>query len=263
MTSSARWSDLVTRIISAAALLLMAIGASLYGRLGFGLFTAAVCGCMAWELARMHAPRLPGGAWIAGVVTAVLVIAQGPSLIILGVFVTMFLGLIVALALGLSMSRDQPVFAVYWMAILLTAQVMLVLFQPVFAHLLLLLIAVVIATDIFGYFAGRILGGPKFWPRISPKKTWSGVVAGWMASALVGIVVMIVWNGSLILPILAVLMSLASQLGDIAESAIKRRAGVKDTSDLIPGHGGFMDRFDGIVGAAMVVFFAFVVELAL
>ncbi|MEM6481832.1 MAG: phosphatidate cytidylyltransferase, partial [Pseudomonadota bacterium] len=116
------------------------------------------------------------------------------------------------------------------------------------------LIVVVIATDIAGYFAGRHIGGRKFWPAVSPKKTWSGTGAGWVAAALVGAVFMPVldWGWSLV-PI-SVIVSFAGQLGDIAESALKRRMGVKDSSRLIPGHGGVFDRFDAMLGASAAAF---------
>ena len=108
------------------------------------------------------------------------------------------------------------------------------------------------ATDIVGYFAGRIFGGPKFWPRFSPKKTWSGTVAGWIGAGIFGALV-----GPGLLGVSwwacglgAVVLSFAGQMGDIVESALKRRAGVKDSSSLIPGHGGVLDRLDALVAVA-------------
>jgi phosphatidate cytidylyltransferase len=101
-----------------------------------------------------------------------------------------------------------------------------------------------------GYFAGKIIGGPKFWPAVSPKKTWSGTSAGWVGAALVGVGFVIWGGGGIMLVRISVLVSMASQAGDIVESALKRRTGVKDSSALIPGHGGFFDRFDGMMGAA-------------
>jgi phosphatidate cytidylyltransferase len=121
---------------------------------------------------------------------------------------------------------------------------------------MLWLVGVVLASDVLGYFAGRLIGGPKFWPRISPKKTWAGTVAGWIGAALVGWAAMSPMGVGPGLIVLSVVLALAAQMGDIAESAIKRRAGVKDSSRLIPGHGGVMDRFDGMVGAALVLLLA-------
>ena len=100
------------------------------------------------------------------------------------------------------------------------------------------LIALVIATDIAGYFAGKMIGGPKFWPAISPKKTWSGTAAGWVGAALVGVLAMPLLSVGAGLIALSILLSFASQLGDIFESFVKRKTGVKDSSNLIPGHGG-------------------------
>jgi phosphatidate cytidylyltransferase len=93
----------------------------------------------------------------------------------------------------------------------------------------------VIASDVLGYFAGRILGGPKFWPRVSPKKTWSGTVAGWVGAAGVGLGSGPRGLGSAALVWVSPLVAFAGQMGDIAESAIKRRAGVKDSLEPDPG----------------------------
>jgi len=112
---------------------------------------------------------------------------------------------------------------------------------------------VVVASDVLGYFAGRMLGGPKFWPAISPKKTWSGTVAGWIGAALVGLVVVLATGASWALVPFSALVAFAGQMGDIAESWVKRRAGVKDASALIPGHGGVLDRFDALIGAVVLV----------
>jgi phosphatidate cytidylyltransferase len=116
-----------------------------------------------------------------------------------------------------------------------------------------ILFAVVWTTDIAGYFAGRAIGGPKLAPSISPKKTWSGAIAG-----VTGVVV-IVWLATRYLPearvtplvVVAVLLSIVSQAGDLAESALKRRFGIKDASQIIPGHGGVMDRLDGFWAVAL------------
>ncbi len=116
------------------------------------------------------------------------------------------------------------------------------------------LVGIVITSDVAGYFAGRMLGGPKFWPAISPKKTWSGTVAGWAGAAALGYGFYALGHGSAALIALSPIVAFAGQMGDIAESWLKRRAGIKDSSNLIPGHGGVMDRFDALVGAALLVF---------
>lgn len=117
---------------------------------------------------------------------------------------------------------------------------------------LLFLFAVVWATDIFAYLVGRRLGGPLLWPRLSPKKTWSGAIGGTVGGVAAGIAVAYASGGTraAVAGVLALVLSIVAQGGDLFESAIKRRFGVKDTSHLIPGHGGVMDRLDGFLVAA-------------
>jgi phosphatidate cytidylyltransferase len=114
------------------------------------------------------------------------------------------------------------------------------------------LFAVVWAEDTGAYFAGRLIGGPKLAPRISPNKTWAGAVGGTVAAIIAGSAVVILagieWKAMHAL--VAFVVSVAAQIGDLIESAIKRRFGVKDASALIPGHGGMMDRVDGFLIAA-------------
>lgn len=132
---------------------------------------------------------------------------------------------------------------------------------------LVFVLFIVWATDIGGYFAGRGIGGPKLWPRVSPKKTWAGAIGGFAASLAVAAVFAIAAphrdDPQLALKIgpllgLGAALSIVSQLGDLLESAVKRRFGVKDSSHLIPGHGGLMDRLDGFIAAAVAaVIFGF------
>ncbi|ABD07525.1 Phosphatidate cytidylyltransferase [Rhodopseudomonas palustris HaA2] len=118
---------------------------------------------------------------------------------------------------------------------------------------LVLIFLIVWGSDIGGYFAGRSIGGPKLWPRVSPKKTWAGAIGGLVLSLLVGLVFALSGFGKIIpLLILAAVLSTSSQLGDLFESAVKRRFGVKDSSHIIPGHGGLLDRLDGYVAAVAV-----------
>lgn len=121
-----------------------------------------------------------------------------------------------------------------------------------FAALMFVLL-LVWATDIGGYFAGRGIGGPKLWPRVSPKKTWAGAAGGFAASlAVAGAFAAFGVGKAVPLLVLAALLSMVSQAGDLFESAVKRRFGVKDSSHLIPGHGGLMDRLDGYIAAILV-----------
>jgi phosphatidate cytidylyltransferase len=122
-----------------------------------------------------------------------------------------------------------------------------------FAALILILL-VVWVTDIGGYFAGRSIGGPKLWVRVSPKKTWAGAIGGFVASLVVAAGFAAFGFGKTgPLLLLGAVLSIISQLGDLFESAVKRRFGVKDSSRIIPGHGGLLDRLDGFVAAIVLV----------
>jgi phosphatidate cytidylyltransferase len=120
-----------------------------------------------------------------------------------------------------------------------------------FAALMFVLL-IVWMTDIGGYFAGRGIGGPKLWPRVSPKKTWAGAIGGFVLSLAVAAGFASCGMGRLVpLLLVATVLTVLSQLGDLFESAVKRKFGVKDSSQIIPGHGGLLDRLDGYVFAVI------------
>lgn len=125
--------------------------------------------------------------------------------------------------------------------------------EPDGAETVLWLVALVIATDIGAYFSGRLIGGPKLLPSVSPKKTWAGLLGGMAAAACVGaLATTLVFIGEGRAPVAAVaalsaLLAVVAQAGDLAESAVKRHFDVKDSGTLIPGHGGLFDRLDGFL----------------
>ena len=152
------------------------------------------------------------------------------------------------------MTRRDPVIGLVYAAAIVVAGAELIRLRGDGIAQIFWLVLVVVASDVCGYFVGRLVGGPKFWPSVSPKKTWSGTIAGWIGAALVGLGFYLTGHASLLMVAMSPILAFAGQLGDIAESAIKRRAGVKDASNLIPGHGGVMDRFDAMIGALLAMF---------
>ena len=111
-------------------------------------------------------------------------------------------------------------------------------------------LAIVWATDIGAFFAGRSIGGPKLAPAISPAKTWSGLIGGMLAASALAVVLHLLAGLPLRLTLATPVLAIVAQLGDLFESALKRRAGVKDSGNLLPGHGGVLDRLDGVVPVA-------------
>ncbi|TCP40940.1 phosphatidate cytidylyltransferase [Rhodovulum marinum] len=243
------WEDLSARLASGAAMAVIGVVLIALGGIWFAGLAAIVSGIMIWELGRMMAPetgRLPVA---LGLLSGAAVLAAWalPGLYALPLLIAP------ALVGAGRIAKDRLLYVAYAGAILV-AGYGLASFRVEYGMVWLIwLVLVVIATDVAGYFAGRFIGGPKFWPRISPKKTWSGTVAGWVSAALIGAFFLTFTNAGRDLPWISVALSFASQLGDIAESAIKRRTGVKDSSSLLPGHGGLFDRFDGLLGAALLM----------
>ncbi|PZQ99586.1 MAG: phosphatidate cytidylyltransferase [Cereibacter sphaeroides] len=249
MTGPARWADLGPRLGSAIGMVALGAAAIAAGGWWFAALAALAAGLMIWELAAMI--RADGPAVGLGIVAGAAVLA---AVAFPGLWDVALLAL-VAIVGAILLRREQPIFAIYGLAILLTAWGLVGFRAENGTVWLIWLVLVVVATDVAGYFAGRLIGGPKFWPRISPKKTWAGVLAGWVAAALIGLIFLRFTTAGPDLPWISAAISFASQLGDIVESAIKRRMGVKDSSHLIPGHGGLLDRFDGLLGAALLMLF--------
>lgn len=171
---------------------------------------------------------------------------HGGALIVYGI------GL-VAVVLLTRGDRRWPVSGLLYAAVAQIAAV-LVRQDPVWGWSALLFVMLVVwATDIGGYFAGRTIGGPKLWVRVSPKKTWAGAIGGLTGSLIVAAGFAASGIGRMVsMLLLAAVLSVVSQLGDLFESAVKRRFGVKDSSHLIPGHGGVLDRIDGFVAAIVL-----------
>lgn len=244
--------------MSAAVLVALALVVLWAGGIVFGAFVTCVALLAAWEWGRMQDGR-PFGSnfWPA----ALAVIAAEFAFFIDGLNPALWMVLLIALAAaGFAGFRRKSIsislFGVLYIALPALALVTIRGVDKIGALATILLFAAVWATDIGAYFAGKTIGGAKLAPSISPGKTWSGAIGGLAAAAIAGAIMasIVGHTSTLSLCLFAVVLSAASQVGDLFESATKRQAGVKDSSRLIPGHGGVLDRIDGLVFAATVAF---------
>lgn len=248
----ARFGDLSTRLGSGLAL--AAIGALVLW-IGGALAVIALALMLAtilWELDRMIGGS--GGSRLGLAVAigfGVLALVATPLWGFLPALVAIVVGAFICVAL----SGPGTNWMAAGLAYCATPACFLLLMrqsEPYGVYLVLWLVAVVVATDVGAYFVGRIVGGPKLWLRVSPGKTWSGALGGLSAAMLVSLLLgPLAGIGALAALALGIGVAVAAQLGDLLESSVKRRFGVKDLSGLIPGHGGVMDRVDGLLGGTL------------
>ncbi|WP_255415625.1 phosphatidate cytidylyltransferase [Tropicimonas sp. IMCC34043] len=256
--AAGRWTDLRQRLWSGLSMVLVGVIAIRLGGIWFQMLVVFVTGVLIWELARMIRPGWDVGAMLLAALTASVLsglLAQGIDWHVFLLFVPAVLG-------TPFMRRERLTFFLYALGITVAGWGLVVTRELYGGTWLFWMVLVVVVTDVLGYFAGRMIGGPKFWPAISPKKTWSGTVAGWLGAGLVGALFLTFTDAGRDLVWISMLLSMASQAGDIIESTLKRRVGVKDSSALIPGHGGLFDRFDGLLGAVLfMLLLALVVDV--
>jgi phosphatidate cytidylyltransferase len=248
-------SDLAPRLASGLAMGGVAAICTFLGAAPFAVLVIAVTIVLSWEWGRLVHGRE------GDLVIAVHACAAGGAAV-LAAFGYVGLGLLALpigaiLAMLLSLGRNSvfsalgvfyaglPAVALIW----LRTDAVLGLLAVVFV------IVIVVTSDTAGFLAGRLMGGPKLYPRLSPNKTWAGFVGALAASSIVAAFFWFAlpYGSAVRLAAAGAVLSLVAQAGDFAESAIKRRFGVKDASALIPGHGGVMDRVDGLVAAASAV----------
>ena len=247
-----RWSDLGVRMASGAAMAVLGAAAVMMGGLWFQMLAVFVTAVMIWELWMMIEPGKPTPGMLLAALCASVLSGQMSS----PENWALLLFLVPPVAGALMLRRERGTFLAFALGIEIAGWGLVTFRAEYGFQWLLWLILVVVATDVFGYLVGRTLGGPKFWPKVSPKKTWSGTAGGWIAAGLVGLVFVWLTVSPWHLVWISMLLSFASQMGDIAESALKRRMKVKDSSTLIPGHGGLFDRFDAMLGASLFMLLA-------
>ncbi|MBA9069216.1 phosphatidate cytidylyltransferase [Methylobacterium sp. RAS18] len=249
------------RVASALVLGAVVLGTLLVGGWAFaGIWLiAGVVGAAEWLAMTRSEPLLPvlglTGATLFGVLATALLGAPVwvPVLLLLAGSLGLF-------ALGHGPGRRKPIWGLLGGAVVALVPTLLRIDPEIGIVGPAWMFAVVWSTDSVAYFTGRLIGGPKLMPRVSPKKTWSGALGGLAAGIVGGTVTVLIarsqgWDAlpAVSLPLVAALSGLASILsqgGDLVESALKRRYGVKDSGRSIPGHGGVMDRLDGFFAVA-------------
>lgn len=253
-------SDLRVRTISGVAMVALALVTAWAGGQVFILFWLLAGFFVLWEWQRLvDAPALIGRtlAGAAGLAIAAALTAGG--LVYLACGVVGFAAIVLAV-IAISAGRPDKAAWVaggmlYAGALVIAVLVLRISLRHGF-EAILWLFAIVWGTDILAYFTGRTLGGPKLWRRVSPSKTWSGFIGGVLGGAIAGVVFAVALVSAVraypsFVFAFALALAIVSQLGDLFESAIKRHYDVKDSSNLIPGHGGAMDRLDGFTAAAI------------
>jgi phosphatidate cytidylyltransferase len=254
-------SNLQLRIVSGVFLAVAVLGLTWLGGWPFRLLAALIGALIFHEwtnvsgLMKRDTP-LFGAAWVLVAIALVALVAgvDGPLMLGLAVAPALFV-------LAISVVRPLGGLAALGMVYAVLPAISLALLRGG-EHsgliAMLYLFAVVWATDILAYFVGRAIGGPKLAPSISPGKTWSGAVGGAVAAVVAGLLVAIAAGhpSPVVMGLLALPLSILSQAGDLFESGFKRRYGAKDSGNLIPGHGGVMDRVDGLVAAALALYLA-------
>lgn len=245
-------NNLALRVLSAVVLAPLALFAAYLGGWPFALFWGAAALAVLWEWITLvvgPAYRLMFSSCGAAIVIAGFVAWLGrpvAALLMVG------LGAFAAAVFAPPERRLWVSIGVGYGGAMLLAPMFLRADSTYGFVVIVLLFAIVWTTDIVGYFAGRAFGGPKLLPSVSPKKTWSGAIAG-AAGAVIAALLVVGLVGSfnsLAIIIIALVLSVLAQFGDLFESWVKRQFGAKDSSHLIPGHGGVMDRLDGFWAAA-------------
>lgn len=246
--------DFAPRAASGVAMIVLALLATAVGGFYFVVFWGLAALGVAWEWQRMIGGSRLGLRVLAA---GLALIAAAPWALYAHASISLLILVAGAVAAGAAMDKGRRFRAgagVLYAGAVMLAPALLRASPTQGLAAMLWLYAIVWGTDIGAYFGGRLLGGPKLWPAVSPGKTWSGAFVGTGVSTLLALIVAAVATPVSLrwAPLigLGLAVSALSQGGDLFESAMKRRAGVKDSSHLIPGHGGLMDRLDGFIVAA-------------
>ena len=249
------FADLGPRVLSAVAMIASALGALYAGGDLFVLFWLSAGVAVNWEWQRLIGGERLEVRYGAGGATVAAAAALGHLSLPLYAFLVILAGAIGVAALADAPRRLWSGAGVLYASALVFSVCVLRTSEPYGLAAIAMLFAIVWGTDIFAYFGGRLIGGPKLWPAVSAGKTWSGTLTGVFSGAALGLAAarMGAGEGLALAPpfLICLVVAAVSQAGDLFESSIKRRYGVKDSSQLIPGHGGVMDRLDGFTFAVI------------
>lgn len=248
-----RFANLGVRLTSALAMAGVALGALFGGFPFWQLLVLLVAMGLGWEwnrmLSRSGSAVALGLLVILGIVTGLAAFGQAAIASIAAI-----VGTIALMAIGAGKGRKTHAAGVLYFGLPAVALIWLGNDAPHGALALLYVMVVVWVTDSAAFFTGRVIGGPKLWPSVSPNKTWSGSIGGLAGGLVAGLVYAVLAGANPLgwIAVLSLALSVACQAGDLFESALKRRYDRKDSSGLIPGHGGLMDRLDGLIAAVLV-----------
>lgn len=253
--------EVVQRTVTAIALAAPAAAAVVLGPPYLTIFVGAIVAVMAWEWVRVTGARTFGltGAALAALLVAAVTAAAFGRFYWAYAIVAAAVPAVVAVARLHAQERVWPVAAgAVYIGVPALSLLWLYARPEIGRELVIWIICIVIACDIGAFFVGRALKGPKLAPRISPGKTWSGALGGAAFAVIVGVALGLALRlaSPLVLAGAALVLAVISELGDLLESGVKRAFRVKDASGILPGHGGMMDRVDGIVAALVAAAFA-------
>lgn len=256
----AKFKDLKTRLGPALIVAALAFTCIWLGGIWIAAIAALAAGLMMAEWrnitgGRLEAPLASGGIYIFACGWVPLIAwAQSWGLAVFGILALGLYGLVADWRRGARAEGLWAVLGLTYIGMAALAFVSLRAVEPFGFISIIWAVLVVVAADVGGYFAGRLIGGPKLWPAVSPKKTWAGLGGAVLLAVLTGWMFSGATTGTYFPQVCAVsaVAAILAQAGDIAESALKRRFGVKDSGSILPGHGGVLDRLDGHMVALLV-----------
>lgn len=249
-----RWADLTQRFGSGLMVAVVGVVVLVVGHLPLHVGAAVLIAGLMWELTRITASQRYSSP--ASRRSRLLALMSALIFLFVSFYPFEYAVLLVAVPVVIGWRGTNPAhrgkFVAFALSFFLACLSLLQVREDAGLAVALWIAVTAVQSDVLGYFVGKALGGPKFWPAVSPNKTWSGTLAGWIGAVVLAVLFIAAGYGSWWMLPVAPLLAFAGQMGDIAESALKRRTGIKDSSDLIPGHGGVMDRFDALTAAFLV-----------